>query len=309
MKYKEWAKEWLEYYVKPTVKTKTHLNYSTVIRVHIMPALGEYELEELTVPVLQSFVVELCRSGNAQTGKGLAPSTANLVISVLQRSLKVACEAGMCEKQYADRIKRPRQMQTNVECFSLPEQRLLEEYVLKDPKSKRIGILICLYTGLRIGELMALRWEDIDFSKGTLSVNATCRDTFKGGHSGKILDTPKTASSRRELPIPRQIIPYLRACKKANKSEFVIYSPKGVVTIRSYQKTFARVQKKLKINYKSFHALRHTFATRALECGMDVKTLSEILGHKNPNITLNRYAHSMLEHKRAMMNKLGKLFG
>ena len=95
--------------------------------------------------------------------------------------------------------------------------------------------------------------------------------------------------------------------KKKSKCEFVIADGEKPVFIRSYQRTFELLLKKLKLPHKGFHSLRHTFATRALECGMDVKSLSEILGHKNPTVTLNRYAHSLLEHKTAMMNRLGKL--
>lgn len=102
-------------------------------------------------------------------------------------------------------------------------------------------------------------------------------------------------------------MPYLRQIKRRAKSEFVIADGDKPVFVRSYQRTFELLLKKLKIKRKGFHALRHTFATRALECGMDVKTLSEILGHKNATVTLNRYVHSMLEHKTQMMNRLGKL--
>ena len=95
--------------------------------------------------------------------------------------------------------------------------------------------------------------------------------------------------------------------KKNSNSEFVISGGKGkLLTVRSYQRSFELLQKRIGIERKGFHALRHTFATRAIECGMDIKSLSEILGHKNPNVTLNRYVHSLMDHKRAMMDKLGK---
>ncbi len=171
------------------------------------------------------------------------------------------------------------------------------------------GVILCLYTGLRIGELLALEWTDIDFQKGTLTVSKTCHDgKDENGVFARITDTPKTETSQRVIPFPKQLIPYLRNLKKDSDSDYVIASDtEKPISVRAYQRSFELFLKKLGISHKGFHSLRHTFATRALECGMDVKTLSEILGHKNANITLNRYVHSLMEHKREMMNRLGKL--
>lgn len=110
--------------------------------------------------------------------------------------------------------------------------------------------------------------------------------------------TPKTRTSRREIPIPKQILEIMKSIRKKSNSKYVIANAASPVSVRSYQRSFELLLKKLNIAHKGFHALRHTFATRALECGMDVKTLSEILGHKNPTITLNRYVHSLMEHKK-----------
>lgn len=165
------------------------------------------------------------------------------------------------------------------------------------------GILLCLYSGLRIGELIALQWSDIDFVKGILTVSKSCHD----GQDGLIIDEPKTANSRRLIPLPKQLLPILKGIKKKSKSPFVVSANGSSVSVRSYQRSFELLLKRLNIPHKGFHSLHHTFATRALECGMDIKTLAEILGHKNPTVTLNRYAHSLMEHKSDMMNRLGKL--
>ena len=109
------------------------------------------------------------------------------------------------------------------------------------------------------------------------------------------------------IPLPKQLLPILKALKKRSVSPSVVSAKGKPVSVRSYQRSFELLLKKSDIPHKGFHSLRHTFATRAIECGMDVKTLSEILGHKNPTVTLNRYAHSLMEHKQAMMNRLGKL--
>lgn len=307
MKYKDWICEWLDDYVKPIVKEKTYLNYSVMLRTHILPAIGELELDELTLPVLQSFVFNMSDHGNAKTGGGLSPSTVSMIEGVVERSLNFAVEIGLIERHCAAHVRCPRVNGKKVECFSLSEQRKIEEDILKSSCDKRIGILLCLYTGMRIGELMALRWCDIDFDRCVITVNATCRDGFLDGRVIKIIDLPKTATSKRAIPVPHQIMPYLRELKKRGNCEFVINNNGNIISVRGYQKSFSVLLKRLQIAHKGFHSLRHTFATRALECGMDVKTLADILGHKNPNITLNRYAHSMMEHKVAMMDRVGRL--
>ena len=108
-------------------------------------------------------------------------------------------------------------------------------------------------------------------------------------------------------PDSEAIMPMLREIKKKSRSIYVVSNGENGISIRSYQRTFTLLQKSLNIPHRGFHSLRHAFATRALECGMDVKTLSELLGHKSPTVTLNRYAHSLPEHKKEMMNKLGRL--
>lgn len=308
MKYHEWLSSWLENYVQPSSKQRTYIRYKEIVNQHIIPNLGELELYELSPFTIQRFVTELIKGGNLKTGKGLAPNSVNAIITVVQNSLKTACALGYTDSYTADKIKRPKAGEKKVECFSSVEQRKLEEYIKARDKTKLFGILLCLYTGLRIGELLALEWTDIDFAKGELRVIKTCYDgRNQEGVFGRIIDIPKTQASVRTIPLPKQLMPLLRELKKKSRSIYVVSNGEKAVSIRSYQRTFASLQQKLKIPHRGFHSLRHTFATRALECGMDVKTLAEILGHKNPTVTLNRYAHSLMEHKKEMMNRLGKL--
>ena len=159
-----------------------------------------------------------------------------------------------------------------------------------------------------MGELLALEREDINFSAGTLSVNKTCY-YLKGqsGVYGRHTGTPKTAKSKRQIPLPPQIITKLKALKKQSQSKYVVANGANPVDVRSYQRSFALLLNRLEIPHRSFHALRHTFATRAVECGMDVKTLAEIMGHKDAKVTLEKYVCSLTEHKKEMMKRLGKL--
>ena len=303
MKYKDWLTQWLENYVYPSVKVRTFERYKLIVERHIKEKLGGTELSELSLLALQFFITELLRGGNKKTGGGLAANSVNAVISVIQSSLKTAHLLGLTKEYTADKLKRPKLTEKPVECFSLAEQKQIEQAILTGKKDKLYGIILCLYSGLRIGELIALKWSDIDFEKGILTVSKSCHD----GKTGLIIDEPKTATSRRVIPLPKQLLPMMKALKRRSASSFVVSASGNPVSVRSYQRSFELLLKKLKIPHKGFHSLRHTFATRAIECGMDVRTLSEILGHKNPTITLNRYAHSLMEHKADMMNRLGKL--
>ncbi len=308
MYYQEWLNQWLENYIKPTAKQRTSVRYEEIIRQHVVPKLGTLEVSDVSPYIIQCFVTELATSGNLKTGKGLSPSSINVIITVIQNSLRTAYILGVISEYTADKIKRPKAQEKKVECFSVAEQKKIENYVLSSEKDKLIGILLCLYTGLRLGELLALEWTDIDFSKSELYINKTCHDgKNENGVFGRITDTPKTASSIRTIPLPKQLLPILKKAKRKSHSTFVVSNGEKIMAFRSYQRTFASILRKLEISHRGFHSLRHTFATRALECGIDVKTLSEILGHKNPTVTLNRYVHSLMEHKKEMINRLGKL--
>lgn len=311
MVYKEWLSEWLTYYVKPSVKEKTYLNYSEAVRNYVLPRLGDRPMEELNRGLLQRFATALFEQGNVRTGEGLSPLTVSQAISLVQRSLKAAVDAGLIQTHYANSIAKPRtnDRRSSVNCFTKREQNRIEDYIARRRDPKLYGILVVLYTGLRIGELVALSWEDIDFENGLLTVCKTCRDGWGGG-CRKVFGSPKTPSSHRLIPIPRQIVPYLKRMKRYGDGTFVMSKKNGkMISIRSYQRTFARVLERANVPHRGFHALRHTFATRALENEMDIKTLAEVMGHKSPAITLAIYVHSLAPHKKQMMNRLGRLLG
>ena len=303
IKYIDWLMQWIENYIRPSVKMRTYERYKLIVEQHIKDKIGDMELNKLSPLVLQSFITGLLQNGNKKTGNGLSANSVNAVISVIQSSLKTAHMLGLTAEYTADKLKRPKLTEKPVECFTITEQKQIEKAVMNGKKDKLYGILLCLYSGLRIGELIALQWSDIDLTKGILTVSKSCHDS----KDGLIIDAPKTVSSRRVIPLPKQLLPILKSIKKKSAAPFVVSAKGRAVSVRSYQRSFELLLKRLNIPHKGFHSLRHTFATRALECGMDVKTLSEILGHKNPTVTLNRYAHSLMEHKADMMNRLGKL--
>ena len=308
MNYEVWLREWLENYVKITAKERTIRRYTEIINQHIIPKLGNIEISELDSITLQKFVTKILLDGNMKTGRGLSSNSVNSIITVIQGSIRMAYNLGLIKRNVADKIQRPKSNEKQIECFTAIEQKQIEKAVFESKKSSMIGIVVCLYTGLRIGELLALEWSDVDLTCGIVTVTKTCFDgKTSNGKFGRLTDAPKTISSNRQIPLPKQIIPLLKAYKKQCHFDYFICNKRGMISVRTYQRCFSSLLEKLHIPHRGFHSLRHTFATRALECGMDVKTLSEILGHKSPTITLNRYAHSLIEHKRDMMNQLGKL--
>ena len=210
MTYKNWLNEWLIHYIKPSAKERTYIRYEQLIRTHIAPKIGDKDVNDLTPIVLQSFVTELLNTGNLKTGKELSANFVNMVISVIQNSLKTAHLVGIANEYTANKIKRPRTKEKQVECLSCQEQKKIETYVLNSGKDKLFGIVLCLYTGLRIGELLALTWDDIDFGKGLLFVSKTCHDGNDGINHIRIIDSPKTVHSRRVIPLPKQILSLLK---------------------------------------------------------------------------------------------------
>ena len=309
MKYSDWLNEWMECFVRPVCKGKTYISYAGVVNKYLAPKLGDYEVSELEAVTLQRFVANLITCSNERTGRGLSSSTVNLIITVMQNSLKCAYTIGKTANYVADNVKRPRIIEKKVECFTAREQSKIEREITARGNIKLYGIIICLYTGLRIGELLALKWEDIDFKCGLLYVNRTGRDgRDENGNYTLICNSPKTTTSKRCIPLSKQMIKLLRIIKSKSVGQYIISNKGKPVLIRSYQRSFEKLLDKIGIPNRGFHALRHTFATRAVECGMDVKMLSEILGHKSPGITLNRYVHSSMDGKRKMMNKLGDAY-
>lgn len=161
MKYIDWLNQWLESYIRPSVKVRTYERYRLIIEQHIKDKIGGIELNDLSPLVLQQFITVLLQSGNKKTGEGLSANSVNAVISVIQSSLKTAHLLGLTDEYTADKLKRPKLKEKPVECFTLAVQKQIEQAVLSGKKDKLYGILLCLYSGLRIREHIALQWSSI----------------------------------------------------------------------------------------------------------------------------------------------------
>ena len=190
--------------------------------------------------------------------------------------------------------------------FSTGEQIAVEKAVEASGDIRLHGIVLCLYTGLRIGELLGLTWEDVDLENGIITVNKTVyRGKDDAGRGCLVVDRPKTKASNRLIPLPDYVIRMLEEDLRRSGSRFVVPGKGGErMPVRTYQHLFRRLTERADVPRKGFHALRHTFATRAVESGMDIRTLADIMGHQNASVTLNRYAHCMMSHKIQAMKNL-----
>ena len=300
---------WLDRCERERVKPRTYSRYKGLIVQHILPELGDTQIDDLGRRQISEFLTAHQADGNLR-GEALSATSTNLMLTVLNAAFTYACDMELLPANPCDRIRRVPGPPSRVEAFTREEQRRLEEAIAVSEDRRLFGIRLCLYTGLRIGELLGLEWQDVDMEKGILHIQKTVyREKNAEGEWQLFVDRPKTAASERMVPLPGYLAEDLRIYRRGARSEFLIENKKAErMSIRSYQYLFERLTEKAGVRKLNFHALRHTFATRALECGMDIKTLSELMGHKNATITLNRYAHSMMDTKIAAMNKLEKLF-
>lgn len=206
MKYKDWLNEWLTLYIKFATKERTYKKYQQLTQKYLIPHLGEYGFNELSAQILQGFTVKLL-------GVGISANTVNGIITVVKSSIKKAVILGIAKYDFSDGITRPKIREKKIKCFTLSEQRKIEAYINNSKNKKLFGILFCLYTGLRIGELLALKWKDFDLNKGIFTVMNTCMDLWQNGSYVKILLPPKTETSYRIIPIPKQLLPRIKELK------------------------------------------------------------------------------------------------
>ena len=305
--------EWLETYQKDHIKVQTYVRYRCIINNYIKDFIGNKEIKRFDRRSVQEYMTWLKNYQSPRTGKKLSSSTVNMCLTVLKMVFGYAVDVEILKSDPTLKVRGATNNKTSkVKCFTVEEQAKIEEYIEGLEGDEQKGIILDLYTGLRIGELMALTWNDIDFDSGILNINKTVYTSLdENGNWRTITDSPKTRTSNREIPLSDDMLLMLMEMKERSNSEFILSHEDGEpISQRLYRWRFNKMLDDLGIRHLNFHALRHTFATRAIESGMDVKTLSEILGHSNAAVTLNVYTHSMTAHKRQMMNgltRVGKL--
>lgn len=302
------ASDWFES-VKSQSKESTQNKYLNLLANYILPSYGERTLDKITYDFIESHCNLLLVSGGKE-GQGLSAKTVTDVLSVVRNILKFSLKKGLyvpCDGSAVQIKHTPNPMRV----LSKTEQELLCRYLLAEPEPCNIGILVCLFTGLRVGEICALRWEDISFSDQTIFVHHTLqRIQDKSGNKLKtkiVVTTPKSACSIRTIPMPDELSTILSAYQRASRGYLLTNDDRRFIEPRTMQNRFKKALKASGVESANFHAIRHTFATRCVELGFDVKSLSEILGHATVNITMNRYVHPTLELKKENMKKLSSL--
>lgn len=301
--------EWLEFHQKERMKRRTYKRYHDLIHIHILPHWKDRDIQTLQKQEIREFLIQQKTDGGTASQRQLSSATVNMILCVMKLAFSYACDVGYLEKNPCEQLKRAKSDSRSVEAFTVEEQRLLEHSIAESNDQRLHGILLCLYTGLRIGELLGLAWEDVDLERGMLSISKTVyRDTNENGEWELVVDTPKTRASRRIIPLPPYIAQMLREDQKKARSQYLVENKKGErMPIRSYQYLFRKLTERAGVRPLNFHALRHTFATRAIENGLDVRTVADIMGHQSASLTLNLYAHCMLEHKIQVMQKMPRV--
>ena len=310
MKIKELLFEWLYENHQSEIKERTILRYETLIINHINPLLGEYDIDTLKPRELQKAINELKSKVSVRTNRPLSSSSINTVIAILKLAYGYANDFEITSNNPTLRIKRMQRSEPlKANAFTREEQIKIENYIEKLNNDEYFGIILVLYTGLRIGELLALTWKDINLRNGLITIDKTMYKTrLSNGQWVYKISTPKSKSSIRVIPFPSFLKEKLSQLKRNRKSQYIVCKNDGsVLNQRLLVHRYETVLKRAKVKRLNFHCLRHTFATRALENRMDIKTLSEILGHANVATTLNIYAHSLLDHKKQQMRKIKRL--
>ena len=302
------ANEWINS-IRQQVKLSTYNRYLNLLSLYILPHLGRRPLNEITHSLLEDYCNRLLGNGGKKE-IGLSPKTVTDSLSVIRNVLNFAKAKGKIVSCDTSTIRIKKTVKA-MRILSQTEQMQLCRYLSLNLTTYNVGILVSLFTGLRLGELCALQWEDFSFSEQTLHVNKTMqRVQDKSGYGSKtkiIVTSPKSPYAIRSIPIPMELMETIVSCQTASKGYFLSADGIGFVEPRTMQNHFKRTLNECGIADANFHALRHTFATRCIECGFDVKTLSEILGHASVNITMNRYVHPSMELKRENMKRLSVL--
>ncbi len=297
-------------------KPSTLGDYYTTVTRHLNPLIGALRPEELDAEQLRRCVEGLREKGFSKQQYAKAKAILKGYLGQREDGRRLIQELEFIPFQ-------PRRTKEEsweeapdqrIKAFDRRQQSQLEQAALELPDYKGIGVLLAVNLGLRIGEICGLKWEDIDWADRTLTIRRTVlrvkNFAEEGGRTRLVLNRPKSRTSYRTIPIPRGIYKLLERChnQRTAVSEFVVCTKSGAMTEpRSYRRLYQKLVEAAKLSRVSFHGLRHTFATRGLESGMDIKTLSELLGHSNTTVTLNIYAHSMMEEKRRGIDRIEAL--
>ncbi|MCM1276260.1 MAG: site-specific integrase [Lachnospiraceae bacterium] len=302
--FRELCAEWLAS-AKLRVKHSSYCCYEKLINRYVLPYFENIRYGDLGTPIINEFADHMLKCGRVNGFGGLSAKSVHDILVVMRSVAKYA------EREYGYRnpmrnISMPKSESKEAEVFNKKERGRLQDYLQRNPTESNLGILLAMYSGLRIGELCALTWNDIDFRNGIVHVSKTVQRVARSSGNCKtavIMTSPKSKTSVRDIPLPAFVCDILKHNKRLGSS-YILSGNNKPVEPRTMQNRFKAVLKECGIRSANFHLIRHTYATVCIESGFDAKTVSELLGHSNVNITLNRYVHSSMETKKKCVDKL-----
>ena len=323
----QWLREWLITYALPTVKQSTYISYESYVRLHLEPELGTTKLTALTIEQLQRFF--------NQKKQSLSPKSLRNIYNMLHNCLDQAVINGYLLRNPLQGVRLPQVTKKEILILTQEEQNALHMAAQESHTIAAFGIIFTLSTGIRMGEMLGLQWGDVDYRNHTVRIRRTVGRLQKVDESGKLIPktagvptteivarSPKSVTAQRTIPLFSQVWNDLMNYRDKQRDMLqaqgiavtlttpIFSTPLGLVyEPRTYEDLFKRTLKAAGVQDINFHALRHTFATRALEAGMDIKVLSSILGHAQASTTLNLYAHALPDHKRQSMEKMSSYYG
>lgn len=293
--------EWLRL-KKPKIREATYIKYSTIIEKHIKPHMGCFLPSHIATAAVDEFTRQL------MVEDALSPKTTRDILTVLRGVLN--CAAGFYPSGLpAVTISFPREHRGEMRVLSRAEQERFVRYLQTDMDLCKFGILLMLLSGIRIGELCALRWGNISFSERTIRINTTLQRLHDTAASSTIrtrivIGAPKSDTSVRTIPLTDHTAALCQKFAVDDENAYILTGTAAYMEPRTLQYRLGKYTRTCGLDGVHAHTLRHTFATRAVEAGFELKSLSEVLGHANSSITLNRYVHTSIEQKRLNMDKL-----
>lgn len=296
-----------------SVKESTYSNYYKMAQKHILIPFGNIAVCEIDRSFIENFILMKYQNGRIDGKGGLSSKTVRDIFSLFRSILQYANRNGWCNENLSQ-FSLPMLQHEPIQILTKYDQKRLENWAISRLSFSTSGILLSLYTGIRIGELCALQWGDIDLKNNILNIKRTLLRIYdidsKDSSKTKILiDNPKTKAGIRQIPIPSFISSFLQKLSVGIPLEsYFLTGTKDFIEPNLYYNMYQKWLKECSLPHYTFHTLRHTFATNCIEKGIDPKTLSELLGHANVNVTLNRYVHPSMELKRSQIEKLAADF-
>lgn len=300
--FKEVAAQWIEAKRK-LVKHSTFCAYNLILHTHLLPLYGNNDA--VTEAEAQKMVID-------KLNAGLARKTVRDILATLKAIVKYGVKHHGWSPISWDIVYPTETAVKKLPVLTMTNQRKLMKHISEAPTAQNIGVMMALCTGMRIGEVCALKWADVNMQSRIITVRSTIGRIYdyEKKATERLLTSPKTRTSNREIPICRELLMDLRAIRKDTPNAvYVVGCGETAKEPRTYRDYFARLLTRLNIPKIVFHGLRHTFATRCIECQCDYKTVSTILGHSNVSTTLNLYVHPNIDQKKRCIDKFSRSLG